>query len=82
LTENVAFLIDCDPNLTVFDMDEWAYAVVDNLLRKGNTGDREPARGGQARGRAKSHGTWNLEPACRQAGLKLGTAVARQMTND
>jgi hypothetical protein len=39
LTENVAFLIDFDPNLMVFDMDGWAYAVVDNSLRKSNVGE-------------------------------------------
>jgi hypothetical protein len=33
LTENVAFLIDFDANLMVFDMDGWAYAVVDNFWR-------------------------------------------------
>ena len=33
MTENVAFLTDFDPNLTVFDMDEWPYAVVDNFWR-------------------------------------------------
>jgi len=30
LSENIALLIDFDPNLMVFDMDGWAYAVVDN----------------------------------------------------
>jgi hypothetical protein len=40
--------------------------------------DSETGNGEQA----KSHGTWNLEPACRQAGLKLGTVFARQMTKD
>ncbi|MCX5674438.1 MAG: hypothetical protein NTX87_05475, partial [Planctomycetota bacterium] len=31
-------MIDFDPNLMVFDMHSWAYAVVDNLLRKSNAG--------------------------------------------
>ena len=30
------FLIDFDPNLMVFNRHSWAYAVVDNLLRKSN----------------------------------------------
>ena len=43
----------------VYDMDGWAYAVVDNLLRKGNAGNGEPGTrlrpgyGGQAREREK-----------------------------
>jgi hypothetical protein len=44
LTENVAFLIDFDPNLMVFNMDEWPYAVVDNSQKPG-TGNRERATG-------------------------------------
>jgi len=38
LTENVAFLIDFDSNLMVFDRHFLARAAVDNLLRKGNVG--------------------------------------------
>ena len=41
------FLIDFDPNLMVFDMDYWAYAVVDNLLQKNNAGRREQGNGEQ-----------------------------------
>jgi hypothetical protein len=44
LTENVAFLIDFDPNLTVFNMDAWAYAVVDNSQKPG-TGNGEQGTG-------------------------------------
>jgi len=45
--------------LMVFDMDGWAYAVVDNLLRKSNVGNLEqgtrlrPGYGGQAREQEK-----------------------------
>jgi hypothetical protein len=34
LTENVAFLIDFDPNLMVCDMDAWPYAVVHNSQKR------------------------------------------------
>jgi len=44
LTENVAFLIDFDPNLTVFNMDGWPYAVVDNSQKPG-TGNGEQGTG-------------------------------------
>jgi hypothetical protein len=44
LTENVAFLIDFDPNLMVFNMDAWPYAVVDNSQKRG-TGNREQGTG-------------------------------------
>jgi hypothetical protein len=37
-------LIDFDPNLMVFNMDEWPYAVVDNSQKPG-TGNRERATG-------------------------------------
>ncbi|MCX5676741.1 MAG: hypothetical protein NTX87_17240 [Planctomycetota bacterium] len=38
MTENVAFLIDFDSNLMVFDMAFLAHAAVDNLMQKGNVG--------------------------------------------
>jgi hypothetical protein len=44
LTENVAFLIDFDSNLMVFDMDGCAYAVVDNSQKRG-TGNGEQGTG-------------------------------------
>jgi hypothetical protein len=44
LTENVAFLTDFDPNLMVFNMDAWPYAVVDNSQKRG-TGNREQGTG-------------------------------------
>jgi hypothetical protein len=49
LTENVAFLIDFDSNLMVFNMDAWAYAVVDNSQKPG-TGNRERGTGGKEQG--------------------------------
>jgi len=45
LTENVAFLIDFDPNLMVCDMHSLAYAAVDNLLQKGNVWNGEQEEG-------------------------------------
>jgi len=63
LTENVAFLIDFDPNLTEFDGFLHAllgYAAVENLLRKSNVGElsvlsplRPPATAGKLRTRRK-----------------------------
>jgi hypothetical protein len=37
-------LIDFDPNLMVFNMDAWAYAVVDNSQKRG-TGNRKQGTG-------------------------------------
>jgi hypothetical protein len=56
-------LIDFDPNLMEFDRHFWAYAVVDNLLRKSNVGNWEQGTGnlGTPVPRAKA-GTGNREP--------------------
>ena len=43
------FLTDFDSNLMVFDMDYWAYAVVDNLMQKGNVGNGERGTGNGGR---------------------------------
>jgi hypothetical protein len=61
LTENVAFLTDFDPNLMVFDMDGWPYAVVDNSQKPG-TGNRERRTGNLGtpiRGERRERGTGN-----------------------